>query len=130
MKLKDNKGFAGVDAAVAIVVLLVFVSFIASLFLNLGNSAKKIYRKATATILAIEVIEAMKKTEFDTLNDNVITQKSMTASEIEILTGKTIEIPKGYTIKISIENPKEDAEIGQLIKIIKSEVSYLQNKKE
>ena len=32
MKLKDNKGVTGVDVAVATLILIIFVSFIAALF--------------------------------------------------------------------------------------------------
>ena len=34
MKLKNNKGFTGVDVAVSLVILLVFIAFISALFYN------------------------------------------------------------------------------------------------
>lgn len=129
MKLKDNKGLTGVDVAVSIVILLIFVSFITSLFYNLSNTSKRIEKKATATNLAIEVIEAMKATEFTTLAGYTADQKEMTADDITNLTGKVLTIPNGYTVKISIKNPNDDDNMGQVIKIITSEISYTENKK-
>ena len=40
------------------------------------------------------------------------------------LTGKTVEIPNGYTVKISIEDPNNDSNMGQVMKIITAEVTY------
>ena len=129
MKLKNNKGFTGVDVAVSLVILLVFVSFVAALFYNLANTSNRIERKSQATNIAIECIEAIKTTPFATLAANPQTQVTIDENTFKNLTGKTVEIPNGYTVKISIENPKdssgnESTEMGQVIKVITVEVSY------
>lgn len=132
MNLKDNKGITGVDVAVATVILIVFVSLVAGLFYNLSSTSKSIERKSTATNLAIEVIEALKITDFTVLYEYEAVQKEMTSEELETLTGKTIEIPNGYTVAISITNPETDGEedltMGEYVKIVTSEVSYLTSK--
>ena len=63
MKLKNNKGFTGVDVAVSLVILLVFIAFISALFYNVSTTTKRIERKTQATDIAIAFIEAMKVTQ-------------------------------------------------------------------
>ena len=124
MKLKNNKGFTGVDVAVSLVILLVFIAFISALFYNVSTTTKRIERKTQATDIAIAFIEAMKVTPFATLSANQQTEVAMTTETFKNLTGKEIEIPNGYTVKISIENPNNDVNIGQVVKIITAEVTY------
>ena len=66
----------------------------------------------------------MKVTPFATLSANQQTEVAMTTETFKNLTGKEIEIPNGYTVKISIENPNNDVNIGQVVKIITAEVTY------
>ena len=124
MKLKNNKGFTGVDVAVSLVILLIFISFVAALFYNVSNTSKRIERKTQATNIAIEFIEAMKATPFETLAANTQSQVTMDKDTFKSLTGKTVEIPNGYTVKISIEDPNNDSNMGQVMKIITAEVTY------
>ncbi len=124
MKLKNNKGFTGVDVAVSLVILLIFISFVAALFYNVSNTSKRMERKTQATNIAIEFIEAMKATPFETLAANTQSQVTMDKDTFKSLTGKTVEIPNGYTVKISIEDPNNDSNMGQVMKIITAEVTY------
>lgn len=130
MRIKNNKGFTGVDVAVSLVILLIFVSFIAALFYNLSNTTNRIERKSQATDLAIQFIEAMKATPFETLAaTNLEDGMNMTTENFENLTGKEVIIPNGYTVKIYIQNPKDSSgntsvEMGQVMKVIVAEVSY------
>ena len=140
MKIKENKGFTGVDVAVSLVILLVFVSFVAALFYNLSNTSKRIERKSIATNLAIEVIESMKSADFTELdtyatasgcNTQLIELTDSTKTNFETLIGKTINIENGYEVKISIKNPEDkdgDASkseaMGQVIKVISVQVNY------
>ena len=124
MKLKNNKGFTGVDVAVSLVILLIFISFVATLFYNVSNTSKRMERKTQATNIAIEFIEAMKATPFETLAANTQSQVTMDKDTFKSLTGKTVEIPNGYTVKISIEDPNNDSNMGQVMKIITAEVTY------
>lgn len=136
MKIKDNKGFTGVDVAVSLVILLIFVSFVAALFYNLGNTSKRIERKTEATNLAIAFIEAMKATPFETLAaTNLEGLTTMTSETFQTLTGKEITIPNGYKVNIAIKNPSDSAgndspEMGQVMKIVVAEVTYSLGKTE
>ena len=48
----------------------------------------------------------------------------MTIEELNTFSNKTITIPNGYSIKILVENYKEE----NIVKIITVEVSYLEGK--
>ena len=122
MKLKNNKGAAGADVAIAIVILMLFLTLIAGLFYNLSSSSNRIERKAKATNLAIEIIEALKVTAFENLYSTE--EDQMTIQELNSYASKQISIPNGYTIKILIENYNNE----NLIKILRVEVSYEINK--
>lgn len=134
MKLKDNKGVTGVDVAIATVTFMVFVTLIGGLFYNLSSTSKKIERKTVATNLAIDVIEALKVTDFADLDSNIVSEAEMREEQLEALTGKNIDIPNGYKVKITIKNPEkdgaEDTTLGSVVKIIISDVSYQNGKGE
>lgn len=71
MKIKDEKGYTGIDIAISVVVLFIFVSVIAVLIYNFNSSSKEAELKSTATYLAIDEIEKIKNQGFekyDTLN--------------------------------------------------------------
>ena len=127
MKLKNNKGFTGVDVAISTVILIVFVSFMAMLFYNISMSTKQIERKSKASQLAIQVIEAMKMTPFDNLNDygtktgaEEIEYQDVTQDEIKELTSQDITFENGYSVAIYVE----DYNSQQIVKILGVKVSY------
>ena len=124
MKLKNNRGVTGIDVAISIFILIIFVSIIVGLFSNLSYTSKQIERKTTATNLAIEIIEALKVTNF---SDLVSTEEDqMTISELNSFTSKNIIVPNGYKTKILIDYYNNE----DVIKILKVEVTYESNKQE
>ena len=127
MKLKNNKGFTGVDVAISTVILIIFVSFIAILFYNISISTKQIERKSKASQLAIQVIEAMKMTSFDNLNNygtktgtEELEYQDVTQDEIKELTSQDITFENGYSVAIYVE----DYNSQQIVKILGVKVSY------
>ena len=70
MNLKSNKGVTGADAAIGIGIAMIFVSFIAALFVNIATTSSQIKRKTIATNLAINAIEELKQTEFANLKES------------------------------------------------------------
>ena len=108
-KFKSNKGITGIDATIAIVILMIFVPLVATLFSNIYNITKKADRKVTATNLAIQAIESIKQQyEYDVIPDGEI-------SNDKIFNGKSgtydySSLPKGYNILVIVnkqENYKE-----------------------
>lgn len=79
MKLKSEKGFTGIDIAIAVVVLFIFVSIIAMLSYSINSSAKEIDLKSEATAIAVEEIEKLKNKTFDEISQmQEISQEEMT----------------------------------------------------
>lgn len=120
MKIKDDRGFTGVDVAIATVVIIVFLGLIAGLFYNLASTSTRVERKTRATNLAIEIIEALKVTNFYDLVSTEADQMSI--ERLNTLASKEISIPNGYSYKILIE----DYLNGGVVKILKVEITYKQ----
>ena len=117
--MKSNKGFTGVDIAVSVVILIIFVSVIGSMFYNLSVTERRIQRKTEATNTAIRTIEAMKAIPFDQLAEG------MTLEDINNLSTNKIEVPNGYTVTVGVDNTT----YKDIVKIISVNVDY-QNGKE
>ena len=64
MNIRKENGVTGIDISIAIVVLFIFVSLIASLIYNYNVSVKESTRKTQALDLAIDEIEKVKKNGF------------------------------------------------------------------
>lgn len=123
MKLKSEKGFTGIDIAISIVVLFIFVSLIASLIYNYNVSSKEATRKSTALELAINEIESIKTKKIDDINNVtneataqegfyktiIVEDYNEIAQNIGILETKEKNIVKKVTVKISyMSNGKEE----------------------
>ena len=124
MNIKDNKGVTGVDVAVAIVVIIVFLSIITAMFYNVSTSSKNISRKAEATHIAVDVIEKMKQAEFGDLEVTGETRQKLSETSIPTLTDYTVANP--YDVEITVEDYKD----GNAVKIITAYVTYKVNKKD
>ena len=122
MKLKNNKGVAGVDIAVSVVILTIFVSVIAGLFYNIASTSKKIDNKSVATNIAIEIMEKIKAIGFG----NLITTEAAENGRVNIEDFQGIQetLPAGYNAEISVEDYKGEG----LIKIARVYVTYKEGK--
>lgn len=68
MKIKNNKGFVGVDASIAIIILLIFIPTISAMIYNINKENKSIERKSQALNFAVNVMETTKKIELQDLS--------------------------------------------------------------
>lgn len=125
MKLKNNKGVTGVDIAVSVVILIIFISLISGLFYSMAVTSKKIDRKTEATNLAISTIERMKLVDFADLENTKAgdDEGRKGISESNISTLADLDVPNGYNVEISVE----DYDDGSTIKIIRAYVTYMEN---
>ena len=124
-KIKDNKGITGIDATIAVVILMIFIPLVTSLFANIANMSKKVERKAIATDIAIQAIETAKQK----INFNKDIEIGLIPNT-EIFNGENGKykysengdntFPKGY--EVSVEITKEIK--GKGIEVI---VKYLEN---
>ncbi len=114
--MKNEKGYTGIDIAISVVVLFIFVSLIAMLSYRLNSTSKEIELKSEATFLAIEEIEAIKNINFAEIQD-----RSKANGNSQYLQAEEIEGKQGFYRKIIIEDyadTKKDKDPGLVKKII------------
>lgn len=99
MNLKSERGYTGIDIAIGIVVLFIFVSLIASLSYTFNSSARDMELRAEATSIAVEEMENLK----NSLNFEAIANRSIANGNSEY--GITEEeIKTGFFRTIIIED--------------------------
>lgn len=119
MKIKDEKGFTGIDITVAVIIIMLFMTLIGTIFYNITASHRQLERKTEATYIAIDVMEKLKAQNYNDLivgeyNNNTIAK---------ILKDEIIE--EGYSLKVTIKNYNTPEETGyDLVKIITVKVEY------
>lgn len=105
---KGNKGFTTADLAVAVVILMIFVSLIATAFYHYYMSVTQKNRSAMATNCAIDVIEQTKKMNYEEVTQESINQLIENLKKgIEIESGNTIFIPEPYEVTAQLEKYNE-----------------------
>ena len=142
MKFKKENGFTTIDITVALIIILLFMSLIATIFFNITKSSRGIDRDSEATYIATDVIETIKLMKYDelyTTNGEVelkiengeakyVGQKN--GEDVKVSLGSSINIKNGYTCKINIENHVPTGDIGKstenndLIKKVAVKVEY------
>jgi type II secretory pathway pseudopilin PulG len=126
MKIKENKGFTQVDIIIALIILTIFTSTIAALFLNLSNEYKKAERKSEAANIAVTVIERVKQLDYAKIDKNLTNLSSLNNL---LSNNDKISIEDGYTVSIAVLNYKDYSEnkgkdIEDLVKKITVKVTY------
>ncbi len=114
MDLKSEKGYTGIDIAISVVILFIFVSMIAILSYRINSIAKETDLKAEATAIAVEEIEKLKNKSFEEIS----IEPEITLQEI---VGK-----EGFYKSIKIEDYSQIAEgkISGLVKQATVTISY------
>ena len=131
--MKSEKGYTGIDIAISVVVLFIFVSLIAMLSYNMNSASKEIELKSEAASLAIEAIEEMKNIHFAEIKDrseeNGTSQyfPTDTTKELEEIEGK-----QGFYKRIVIEDyaDKHPDKNEGLVKKITVQIQYMFKGKE
>lgn len=116
MNIRSQKGFAGADVTVAVLIVTVFAAIIATLYQNYVTTSKEIQRKAEATQYAVETIEEIKQNSAE-----YFTGDNETKERIEVSDNELIE-NTGYTKTVFLEDYstlglKEDAIPGYVKKV-------------
>ncbi len=124
MKISKENGFTGIDIAISVVVIFIFVSLIAFLIYSFNSSSKELEYKSEAINIAIQEIEQLKNT-IDV--DSIRTKGIENVDEYE----SSQKVKEGYFKKVLIEDYKHihpDKE-SDIVKKVTVEVQY-QFKKE
>lgn len=119
IKVKNEKGYTGIDIAISIVVLFIFVSMIAFLIYNFNSSAREIELKSDAVNLAVEEAENMKNLKFEQIqNYSIVNGNSNYILSEEVKTGFY------KTVKIEDYADLEEDKISGIVKKITVEIKY------
>lgn len=65
MKIRSEKGFTGIDIAVSVVIMFIFISVVAMLVYQVNSTSKQIELKGNAIYFAINEIEDVKINGFE-----------------------------------------------------------------
>lgn len=146
MNLKNNKGYVGVDASIAVLILLIIIPTITGLIFNVNRTNNLIDRKTEAVSIAVNTIESAKgvavaeltsekvKGELEgiyTISD--ITETDVT-SDKKVLT--TTKDNNTYKIEVQIQDYANTTEgIAQAastgkVKIVEVIVTYKEGKEQ
>jgi len=127
MKLKSEKGYTGIDIAISVIVIFIFVSLIAMLIYNFNSTAKEIELKSEATYIAIDEIEKVKNESFETYEN-----RSKSAGNSEERT--EVEGKEGFIKTVIVEDYTDiegnEDKIPNLVKRITVRISYMFQAKE
>ena len=104
-KLRKNNGITGIDASIAVFILMIFIPMIAGLISNINNMSNKIARRTRAVNIAVQVIEGVKFIDYDEIpNDKIDLNKALENTD-----GYNADnLPKGYSVDISVGKQDKD----------------------
>lgn len=125
--LKKNGGFTGIDIAMAILIITVFMSVISSLYINLYITNVDILRKEKAIGYATSILEKIDELYYSEVNsENFKVIKNSNGSES--IAG--INIDRGYNASINIVTYDPDNINIDVVKNIDLKITYEVGNKE
>lgn len=98
---KGQEGISGVDIVISIGIIIIFVSIIAMVYANLNNVNISIERAQKATNYATQILEKTDELYYSEVNSDTF---SVNDAENGKHTVAGIEIAKGYTVRVTIDN--------------------------
>lgn len=123
MKIKSEKGFTGIDMAISVIVLFIFVSLIALLIYNFNSSTKEVELRSEATYLAIDEIENLKNEGFEAIE--TIRYDEENPYYIDEETETTDFYKKVIVQDYADLNPGDTTIIPNLVKKVTVQISYM-----
>ena len=112
--LKENRGVSGVDIAIAVVIITIFVSIIGTAYYNAYNTSVGIRVDSKATEYLVKILEYTDEMQYE----------NVTVSNLEKLKTE-FNIPKGYDFSFEVKNYNEnDNSKLDIIKTVKVNLSY------
>ena len=146
MNLKNNKGYVGVDASIAVLILLIIIPTITGLIFNVNRTNNLIDRKTEAVSIAVNTIESAKGVEVAELTsekvkgelEGIYTISDITETDVtsdkKVLT--TTKDNNTYKIEVQIQDYANTTEgIAQAastgkVKIVEVIVTYKEGKEQ
>lgn len=120
-QLKKNDGFTGVDIALAVLIITIFMSVITSLYVNLYTSNVGILRKEKAIGYATGILEKIDELYYNEINNEnfKIIENSDGSKSVA-----GINIDKGYNVNINIETYDPNNMNIDVVKTVNLKLSY------
>lgn len=130
MLIKEEKGFTGIDIAISLIVITIFIAMIANLIANINLTAQDTNRKTIATSYAVQEIEKIKAQGYIESYDS----KGITKEDIlkeDIYNGSEFT---GYNKKVVIRDyvlvVNDTTKKSNIVKEITVNISYKVGNKE
>ena len=125
MNIRSQKGYTGVDIAISVIVITIFISLIAVLIYKFNSSSDELEIKSKATEIAIDEIEKIKQKGFKQYEN----QKSgEIESDVSVTNSEGVEI-EGFYKTILVEDYTEIGDnkdkIPNLVKRVTVTISYV-----
>lgn len=131
MLIKEEKGFTGIDIAISLIVITIFISMIANLIANINLTAQDTNRKTIATSYAVQEIEKIKAQGYLDSYDSKGIAKEEVLKEEDIYNGSEFT---GYNKKIVIRDyvlvVNDITKKSNIVKEITVNISYKVGNKE
>ena len=126
MLIKEEKGVTGIDLAISIIIITIFIAMVGNLIININLNSKDTQRKTIATSYAMQEIEKIKaKGYIDSYNEKGINQEDKIEEDDIIDSNNNFT---GYHKKVSIKDyvliQEDNTKKANLVKKITVEISY------
>lgn len=120
MKIRCEKGYTGIDIAVSVVIMFIFISVVAMLVYQVNSTSRQIELKGNAIYFATNEIETVKINGFEEYVGRSIQNGNSNVVENE-------EFVEGFYKTITVEDYKDiqtDA-IADVVKKVTVKISYM-----
>lgn len=122
-KFRNQKGYTGIDIAISVIVIFIFVSLISLLIYRFNSSSNELKLRSTATYLAVDEIEKIKAQGFSAFEG--LNKSSVQDKEGNSLVNQLVQ--EGFYRTIIVEDYtdlREGDYIPNIVKKITVRISY------
>ena len=131
MKFYSEKGYTGVDIAISVIVIFIFVSLISFLIYRFNSSAKEVELKSEATSIAVEEIEKVKQDGFEKYDGmNKDTKEDKNGNSLENQKVDKEGFFKTIIVQDYADLDNNSEKISNLVKKVTVKISYMFQAKE
>jgi type II secretory pathway pseudopilin PulG len=127
MDIRSQKGYTGIDIAISVIVITIFISLIAVLIYRFNSSSNEVQLKSKATEIAIDEIEKVKVAGFKAYEE--MDQTTKEDKEGNSLVNQSVEEEHGFYKTISVEDytdtENNEDKISNLVKRVTVTISYM-----
>lgn len=131
MDIRNQKGYTGIDIAIAVIVITIFISLIAVLIYRFNSSSNEVQLKSKATEIAIDEIEKVKAAGFKAYEE--MNQTTKEDKEGNSLVNQPVENEQGFYKTILVKDYtdiKGEDKISNLVKRVTVTISYMEKGQE